>query len=64
MLFARDKRQEVKLQKPELSFGDLSMEVAQMWKGLSDDSKKVRAPHIFILTFVISTKFSGMLRFR
>jgi hypothetical protein len=41
MLFVRDKRQEVKSQKPELSFGDLSMELAQMWKGLSDDGKKI-----------------------
>jgi hypothetical protein len=49
MLFVRDKRQEVKSQKPELSFGDLSMELAQMWKGLSDDGKKVGAsPHIHI----------------
>jgi hypothetical protein len=41
MFFAREKREEVKAKHPEMGFGDLTKEMAVMWKEMNETDKQV-----------------------
>jgi len=40
IFFCEDKRSEVKTHNPELGFGEVARELAELWKQLTDDDKK------------------------